>query len=99
MAVHILSLNQGSTAFDKSENVAQQLVNRKKPPKGTQPFINYLSDYKLLKTCLRNRSYCRRAVAVHILSLNQGSTAFDKSENVAQQLVNRKKPPKEKNLL
>jgi hypothetical protein len=42
--------------------------------KNSKIFLNYPSDKNNFKCCLRNRSYCHPAVAVHILSLNQGTT-------------------------
>jgi len=41
----------------------------------TKAFSNYLSDLTMLKTSARNRSYCRPAVAVHVLSFNQSHYA------------------------
>ncbi len=40
----------------------------------------WLIKYKL-KINLRDRSYCRLAVAVHILSFNQGTTQYNHRNN------------------
>jgi hypothetical protein len=68
VAVHILLLNQGSTAFDKSENVTLQLCQPKETNEGSKTFsklfIELLTFYKGLTKPELLSLGCGRAYSV-----------------------------------
>jgi hypothetical protein len=74
--VHILKLNQGTTTIEFSglHHAALTLLSAEENFKKSKSFLNYPSYKSIIKILLRHRSYCRWAVAVHVLKLNQGST-------------------------